>query len=98
NLSDLNSLRGKAKHYSFSTAGTGTWYPPFELPEQFPVTIEPQSRRAFKLPMCAEPAGSNLLGVVQVVLDASGPANPDIGISINGAWPIFGAVATDRFV
>lgn len=95
-LNDLEFIRGKDKHYAFSTAGGGTWYPPYELPEEFPVTIEPQGRRAFRLPMCDEPAGMKL--VVQVVLDGRGGESPDIGISVNGAWPKFDGVPTHRLV
>lgn len=97
-LADLQGLRGKAKHYALSNLDQGTAYPPYELPEQLPVIIEPQMRRAFRIPMCAEPAGRGLKLVVQLILDVAESAAPDLGISINGAWPNYENQSTDRFL
>ena len=86
-LTDLEFLRGKEKHYAFNTASalaTKIW----DVPEQLPVRIAPHRRRALRLPMCAEPAGADLLLVVQLVLDGAQPGDA-CGVSLNGAWPVF---------
>jgi len=86
-LTDLAFLRGKEKHYAFNTASvqpTKIW----DVPEQLPVRIASRHRRALRIPMCAEPAGSTLTLVIQMVTDRSHLA-VDCGISFNGAWPVF---------
>lgn len=91
-LTDLEFLRGKEKHYAFNTASvlaTKIW----DVPEQLPVQIAPRRRRALRLPMCAEPAGADLLLVVQLVLDGAQPGD-DCGVSLNGAWPVFARTDT----
>jgi hypothetical protein len=86
-LADLEFLRGQEKHYALNTASvqaTKLW----DVPEQLPVRIAPRHRRALRLPMCAEPAGTGLGLVVQLVTDRARPAR-DCGVSLNGAWPVF---------
>ena len=85
---DLEGLRGLPKHYGLGTLMAPCWYPPFELPEPLPVVLEPEWRRAFRLPMCAEPTDRDLELVVQVVLEGEG-ASPEIGVSFGGSWPSF---------
>jgi hypothetical protein len=86
---DLDVLRGKPKHYCFSTP-SGSASAAWELPEQLPVSLEPKQRRDLRLAMCGEPRGRL---VVQVVVDA-GSASSRIGVSFNGAWPEYGSQQT----
>lgn len=100
-MGSLETLRGKPKHYTLSSSGKGTWYPPFELAEQLPAVLEPQSRRAFRLSMCAEPAARErkLDLVVQVIIEHAGGAKvPILGASVNGCWPTYEATMSDRFI
>lgn len=97
-LADLDGLRGKPKHYALSSSGQGTWYPPFELPEQLPAVLEPQSRRAFKLSMCREPVDRDLALVIQVIIETPVDTTARIGVSFNGSWPEFESSSTDRFL
>ncbi len=92
-LTDLDFLRGKEKHYAFNTASvlaTKIW----DVPEQLPVRIAPRHRRALRIPLCAEPAGAPVQLVIQVITDqaASGSA---CGVSVNGAWPVFTRTETE---
>ncbi|MBI3922240.1 MAG: hypothetical protein HY318_12545 [Armatimonadetes bacterium] len=96
-IGDLESLRGKPKHYTLSKMAGGNWYPPYELPEQLPAILEPQWRRAFRLPMCAEPTDRELNLVIQVVVERT-ETPPDIGVSFNGSWPNYDAQPTDELV
>ncbi|MBI4028598.1 MAG: hypothetical protein HY360_26660 [Verrucomicrobia bacterium] len=108
NLEKLDHLRGKPKHYTFST-GCGYYSMPpfFEFPEQFPVTLEPQWQRAFRLPLCAEPSGAGLQLLLQIVVE-KGPNPPDhgkdhlgkgdLGVSFNGSWPSFDARPTQELL
>ena len=91
-IASLDALRGRTKHYSLSTAslqGTRLW----DVPEQLPVSIPPRHRRALRLPMCAEPPGTKLRLVVQIVTDASS-RGAACGISVNGAEPAFDGIPT----
>ncbi len=94
NLTDLEALRGQEKHYALPVAGRYCWAPPFDLPEPLPVMIEPQGRREFRLPMCAEPAGADLELVIQVIVER-GAGRFDVGLSFNGDWPRFNAGVSD---
>lgn len=58
----------------------------WEIPEQIPAVLEPKHRREFRLSMCKEPAGTKLTAQV-VVEKNSVPAR--LGLSFNGAWPVF---------
>ncbi|GAB3930413.1 hypothetical protein [Larkinella terrae] len=82
----LDFLRGKPKHYCFSTAGAFFNPTPFELPAQLPASIGPFAQRPFQLAMCAEPADKNLELVVQVVLKAEDKPG-FLPVSVNGCWP-----------
>ena len=91
-LTDLDFLRGKEKHYAFNTASvlaTKIW----DVPEQLPVRIAPRHRRALRIPLCAEPAGAPVQLVIQVITDRAASGS-DFGVSVNGAWPIFGRTET----
>jgi hypothetical protein len=86
-LADLDSLRGKPKHYSLGTpSGRGTAF--WDIPEQLPARVAPGERRAFRLQMCAESKARRLKLIVQVVT-ARTPASPSLGVALNGAWPVF---------
>ena len=96
-IHDLEALRGKPKHYAMGTMFSSCWYPPFELPEPLPAILEPEWRKAFRLPMCAEPADRGLGLVVQVVVEKRDNL-PDIGVCFNGSWPNFERVETDKLL
>jgi hypothetical protein len=93
-LDDPDALVGQPTQYALST-----WVPvearifegegdvdhthPYNLIEQLPAVIEPETRREFRLTMAAEPDGEL---TVQVVLDAkASPTDPPVGISVNGS-------------
>lgn len=97
NIESLETLRGKPKHYAFSTMIGGTWYPPFELVEQLPAILEPQWRRAFRLAMCAEPANSSMELTIQIVVENI-EVGADIGVSFNGSWPTYECECTDQLL
>jgi hypothetical protein len=78
---DLAGLRGKPKHYCFSTPST--WMSKVvELPEQLPAVLRPQWRKEFRLSMCAEPLDQKLQLVAQVVIE-NHPHPPRLGVSFN---------------
>jgi hypothetical protein len=93
----LEYLRGKPKHYCLPTMFPPGWYPPIDMPEALPTVLEPQWRRAFRLPMCAEPVDLGLELTVQLVVEKSDTL-PDIGVDLNGAWPSFAHRATTELV
>jgi hypothetical protein len=88
-LGDLEQLRGTPKHYAFSTPTTAGWEPPhIEAVEQLPVTIAPNGRHAFRIPMCAEPSAASMSLVAQIIIDK--PEHPvSLGVSFNGSWPTY---------
>ncbi len=94
-ISQLELLRGQPKSYTFSLPFGGSYIPYWEYPEQLPVLLEPQWRRAFRLPMCAEPPGMSL--TIQLVLEEHGTL-PPLGVSFNGSWPNYQAEETDRLL
>jgi hypothetical protein len=96
-INKLEDLRGRPKQYAFSNLIGGNWYPPYELPEQLPAILEPQWRRTFRLPMCAEPRNSNMELAIQVVVE-KGQVKPDIGVSFNGCWPNYEARETKELL
>ena len=96
-VSDLGALRGRPKQYALTTVLGPVWNPPFDTPDQLPVILEPDWRRAFRLPMCAEPADCGLELIVQVVLDRR-EGLPPIGLSFNDSWPSFEAEATEKLL
>ena len=86
-LDNLAALRGREKHYAFNTASllaTRIW----DVPEQLPVRLAPKHRRALRIPLCAEPAGTGLELVIQVITDRA-ESGGDCGVSVNGGWPVF---------
>lgn len=93
-IADLAALRGMPKHYALNTLFAPCWYPPFDWPEPLPQTLPPLWRRAFRLPMCAEPTAQGLELVVQLVLEAPAGDLPPLGVSLNGSWPSFSCVET----
>lgn len=94
---DLEFLRGKPKHYALGTMISACWYPPFDQPELFPEVFGPDWRRAYRLPMCAEPVESGLELMVQVVAERCDDP-PAMGVSFNGSWPEFKAEPTDELL
>lgn len=96
-VGDLEALRGKPKQYALTTVLGPVWNPPFDTPDQLPVILEPDWRRAFRLPMCAEPTDRGLELIVQVVVDRRNGL-PPIGLSFNDCWPTFIAKATDKLL
>lgn len=95
-LTELSFLRGQEKHYALNTATvqpTRIW----DVPEQLPIRIAPRHRRAFRLPMCGEPADGGLEVVVQVIAGRPAPGS-GIGVSLNGAWPSFGGQETEELL
>ena len=96
-IADLATLRGQPKHYAFPTQSAAWSYAPFSPAEPLPALIEPDGRRTFALPMCAEPAQAGLGLTVQVVVEKT-EALPGIGVSVNGSWPNFEALATDELL
>jgi hypothetical protein len=90
----LENLRGATKHYCLSSAHgwvTDNW----ETPPQIPVTLEPKTQRAFRLGMCAEPRERTV--TLQLVLDKQAEA-PNIGVRLNGAWPVFERTAVRKLL
>ena len=93
-LTDLEALRGQPKQYALNTMRDGKAILPNEdCPEQLPAVLRPQWRRAFHIPMCAEPADEELQLIVQIVVEKP-EAPPRIGVSFNGSWPTFENVPT----
>ncbi|MBL8219999.1 MAG: hypothetical protein JNL62_12260, partial [Bryobacterales bacterium] len=84
-IHDLESLRGKEKHYCLSSP-SGRLSMLWEIPEQIPAVLEPKHRREFRLTMAREPAGRKLR--VQAVVEKS-PSPARLAMSFNGAWPVF---------
>jgi hypothetical protein len=100
-LDNLEALRDKPKHYTLSTPPSDPRSPPFwEQTEQLPAWIEPEMRRGFTIPMCAEPSDAQLELLIQVVVERPAPnhesriTNHDLGVSFNGSWPNFEAQPT----
>ncbi|HUS05744.1 MAG TPA: hypothetical protein VMZ52_05595 [Bryobacteraceae bacterium] len=89
-LGDLSRLRGQSKHYCLSTA-RGHVSDLWETPAQLPVSLEPKTSRDFQLSMSREPAGRSC--TIQLVF-ADTTAIPEIGVRLNGGWPVFQRTAT----
>ncbi|SVA52111.1 uncharacterized protein METZ01_LOCUS104965, partial [marine metagenome] len=85
-LHDLDSLRGLDKQYALTTMLSPVWNPPFDTPDQLPQILQPDWRRSFRVPMCAEPGRTDLELIVQIVVDRQ-DALPPIGVSFNDSWP-----------
>ncbi|MEO7650204.1 MAG: hypothetical protein ABIZ80_07030, partial [Bryobacteraceae bacterium] len=93
-IHDLAFLRGKPKHYCLSSP-SGRLSTLWETPEQVPAVLDPKQRREFRLTMCAEPAAARL--TVQVVVEKTSQA-PRLGVSFNGAWPVFESRQTQNML
>lgn len=97
-IADLEALRGQPKQYALNTMRDGkAILPNEEFPEQLPALLLPRWRRAFHIPMCAEPADADLALVVQVVVERP-DTTPSIGVSINGSWPSFDGEETSELL
>lgn len=96
-LDDLESLRGKPKLYTFSSQVGYYAHALFEGVSPFPLTLGPGERRAVKMPMAAERAGSGLELVVQVIVKTQDPP-PPIGVYFNGCWPNFSPARDERLL
>jgi len=96
-LEKLENLRGKPKHYALATM-YGHWiFDEWEYAEQIPVILEPEWRRVFRLSMSAEPPGSKLDLILQLVVKKR-EGLPDLGVSFNGSWPNFDDKPTDELL
>ncbi len=98
-IDKLSYLRGKQKHYMFSTRYYRSTYTntPYETIETLPQNIEPYRRWAWRLPMIKEPSNSNLTLVIQVVIERK-EENPRLGVCLNGCYPTFAGEKTDRLL
>jgi hypothetical protein len=97
NIHDLAALRGQPKQYLLPTMFPPCWMPPFDIPEPLPAILQPDWRRAFRVPMCAEPSDRGLELIVQVVLERHDDL-PPLGVSFNGSWPNFAGQVTSELL
>ncbi len=81
-LHDLESLRGQTKHYSLCCNLRNYGPYDFGLPMPLPVTLKPNERRTFRLPMCAESAERGLKLIVQVVVEKT-DADANVAVTFN---------------
>ncbi|MCI0621471.1 MAG: hypothetical protein L0387_07350 [Acidobacteria bacterium] len=96
-LPHLERLRSKPKHYVLSSM-QGLWmFPLFELAEQVPCVLEVEDRRAFRLPMSAEPADPDLELIIQLVLEKK-ETSLKLGVSFNESWPNFNSQTTQELL
>lgn len=96
-MTDLEKLRGQPKHYALADSGGMFLQIPFEGVSQVPVVLERGWQRAFRLPMCAEPADRGLELVVQVILRATDKF-AWLPVSVNGSWPRKEHTRNDRLL
>ena len=96
-IQDLQRLRGEPKQYAFTTMLAPVWNPPFDTPDALPDILEPDWRRAYRLPMCAEPADCGLQLTIQIVVDRRDNL-PALAVSFNDCWPTTEAQATDELL
>lgn len=96
-IDQLDFLRGKPKHYTFSMSGKGLVHPPFEITPQLPVVLQKGWVHLFRLPMCAEPADKGLELILQVVLKA-GETFAALPIAFNDCWPRLASTPTDKLL
>ena len=87
-INKVDFLRGRPKHYTFSTSGPSNNYLPFDLPAQVPVALDFNAHHAFRVAMCAEPeqAHAELELTVQIVTKADDDVT-FLPVSFNGCWP-----------
>jgi len=96
NLADLETLRGRAKFYSLSSATGYYVHQPFETVAPFPGVLGPQERRTCRIPMCAE-TNDELEFVVQLVVEKREEL-PPLGIYFNEAWPTFDSARDQKLL
>ncbi|MBT5874728.1 MAG: hypothetical protein HOH43_15025 [Candidatus Latescibacteria bacterium] len=96
-LKSLKSMRGLPKMYALSTILSPVWNPPFDTPDQLPAVLEPDWRRGFRIPMCAEPDDPNLEMIVQIVVDLR-DSLPPIAVSFNDSWPSLNGEPTSELL
>ena len=87
-IGQLGFLRGQPKAYTFSIASGDSYFTYWEQQEPLPVILEPLWSRTFSLPMCAEPPGTGLELIIQLVVDDQ-ESVPPLGVSFNGSWPTY---------
>ncbi len=93
-IANLEALRGRPKQYCFSTMGSDTAIAPHDdVVAQLPQLLRPRWRRQFRLPMCREPEDSKRDLIIQVAVEDQEQLLR-LGVSFNGSWPNFEAVAT----
>ncbi|GAA4395682.1 hypothetical protein GCM10023187_02910 [Nibrella viscosa] len=85
-IHQLDSLRGRPKHYSFGIGGQLNNYLPYELPAQLPAILYNNAHHAFKLAMCAEPIQAGMELVVQIIVKADDDVT-FLPVSVNSSWP-----------
>lgn len=96
-IGDIEQLRGRPKHYCTATS-FNFWSPRFfEWAEQTPTSVETGGWRRFEFAMCAEPTDQNLSLTAQIVVDRT-ETLPQLGVSLNGAWPNFDATPTGQLL
>lgn len=93
-IHDLRTLRERPKHYCVSSP-SGRLSALWETPEPVPAVIDARHRCEFRVAMCAEPSPRKLY--VQVAVEKTSNA-PRLGISFNGAWPVFESKATEKLL
>jgi hypothetical protein len=96
-LHSLDTLRGREKQYALTTMLSPVWNPPFDTPDQLPQVLQPDWRKSFRIPMCAESKSDTLEGVIQIVIDRQ-DVLPPISVSFNDSWPTGEGEATDRIL
>ncbi|MBT3344060.1 MAG: hypothetical protein HN712_27655 [Gemmatimonadetes bacterium] len=96
-LEDLDHLRGQPKQYAFTTILAPVWNPPFDTPDALPDILEPDWRRAYRLPMCSEPTDQGLELIIQIVVDRRDDL-PPLGVSFNESWPTTQSQPTDELL
>ncbi len=92
---NLKTLAGKPKQYCQSQANSFYEFAWFEHADVLPAALEFKRRISLKFAMMKEPGKFRLK--VQVVL-ARDAHTPDIGVSLNGAWPTFKARETRKLL
>jgi hypothetical protein len=82
NLHDLESLRGQTKQYSLCSNLRNYGPHEFDLSKPLPVTLKPNGRQTFRLPMCSEQNDAGLKLILQVVVEKT-DAVPRLAVSFN---------------
>jgi len=96
-IANVESLRGRPKQYTLQSDRAGWRLQFWEWAQQLPAWIEPKTSKSFRVSMCREPSDAGLEFVVQIVADRSAAA-PALGVGLNGGYPSFEGVETDRLI